>query len=388
MSRSEQDTVVVIIGAGVAGLTLGNFLLRNGIDCVVLEKRSRKYVEQRQRAGSLDGRGVRMFREWGLAEVIEAQIALDDFDSEGMPLRIDGQERIWRALDVLDDEPGIFCPQQVLVSNLIEVFLRDGGDLRFEVDVALHGLESPRPTVRYRDAAGTDEAINCDFVAGCDGYRGISRQSIPAGILTSYSYEHGYAWLAFLSAVPADPPAVMAVHSRGFAAQITRGPNLSRFYLQCPLTDAVEQWPDKRIWSEVDARFGRPLGATGPITDKQIVPLRNVVHSPMRYGALYLLGDAAHLVSPMSAKGMSLALYDAEVFARAATRYVQQADSVQLENYSQTCLRHIWDAQVHAVWITNVMHDAGDSSYAGEFRKRLARAELERMMSPVSISGN
>ncbi|OBC01836.1 4-hydroxybenzoate 3-monooxygenase [Mycobacterium sp. 852013-50091_SCH5140682] len=388
MSRSEQDTVVVIIGAGVAGLTLGNFLLRNGIDCVVLEKRSREHVEQRQRAGSLDGRGVRMFREWGLAEVIEAQAAHDDFDSEGMPLRVDGQERIWRALDVLDDEPGIFCPQQILVGNLIEVFLRDGGDLRFEVDVALHGLESPRPTVRYLDAAGTDEVINCDFVAGCDGYRGISRQSIPAGILTSYSYEHGYAWLAFLSAVRADPPAVMAVHSRGFAAQITRGPNLSRFYLQCPLTDGLEQWPDERIWSEVGARFGGPQGATGPITGKQIVPLRNVVHSPMQYRALYLLGDAAHLVSPMSARGMSLALYDAEVFARAVTHYVQQADSVPLENYSQTCLRYIWDTQVHAVWITNVMHDAGDPSYAGEFRKRLARAELERMMSPVDSPGD
>lgn len=388
MSRSEQDTVVVIIGAGVAGLTVGNFLLRNGIDCVVLEKRSREHVEQRQRAGSLDGRGVRMFREWGLAEVIEAQTAHDDFDSKGMPLRVDGQERIWRALDVLDDEPGIFCPQQILVGNLIEVFLRDGGDLRFEVDVALHGLESPRPTVRYRDAAGTDEVINCDFVAGCDGYRGISRQSIPAGLLTSYSYEHGYAWLAFLSAVRADPPAVMAVHSRGFAAQITRGPNLSRFYLQCPLTAGLEQWPDERIWSEVDARFGGPQGATGPITDKQIVPLRNVVHSPMQYRALYLLGDAAHLVSPMSARGMSLALYDAEVFARAVTHYVQQADSVPLEHYSQTCLRYIWDTQVHAVWITNVMHDAGDPSYTGEFRKRLARAELERMMSPVGFPGD
>lgn len=387
MSRIEQNTVVVIIGAGVAGLTLANFLLRNGIDCIVLEKHSRKHVEQRQRAGSLDGRAVRMFREWGLAEVIEAETAHDDSDSEGMPLRIDGQERIWRALDVLDDEPGIFCPQQVLVGNLIDVFLRDGGDLRFEVDVALHGLDSQRPTVRYRHGAGADEVINCDFIAGCDGYRGISRQSIPAGILTSYSYEHGYAWLAFLSAVRADPPAVMAVNSRGFAAQITRGPNLSRFYLQCPLTDGLEQWPDERIWSEVDARFGAPPAATGPITDKQIVPLRNVVHSPMQHRALYLLGDAAHLVSPMSAKGMSLALDDADAFARAVTQYVQKEDSVELESYSQTRLGHIWDTQVHAVWITNVMHDAGDPSYAGEFRKRLARAELERMMLPLARSG-
>jgi p-hydroxybenzoate 3-monooxygenase len=154
---------------------------------------------------------------------------------------------------------------------------------------------------------------------------------------------------------------------------------MSRFYLQCPLTDTLDQWPDERIWSELGARFGEPVAATGPITDKQVVPLRSVVHSPMRYGQLYLLGDAAHLVSPMSAKGMSLALYDAEVFARAVMHHVHQRDSNQLDSYSDTCLHHVWDAQIQAVWITNVMHDAGDTRYAGEFRKQLARAELERL---------
>jgi p-hydroxybenzoate 3-monooxygenase len=252
------------------------------------------------------------------------------------------------------------------------------------VDVTLEGLDSQRPVVRYHDSGGA-KVLGCDFVAGCDGYRGISRASIPTDFQTCVHSEHGYAWLALLADVPADPPAVMAVHSRGFAAQITRGPNTSRIYLQCPLTDALDQWPDERIWRELGTRFGEPVSVRGRISDKELVPLRSVVHSPMQYHRLYLLGDAAHLVSPMSAKGMSLALYDAEVFARAVIHGVRQGDSSQLDNYSDTCLRHVWDAQIQAVWITNVMHDAGDSSYAGEFRRQLARAELERMTAAPHV---
>lgn len=381
MSNSDQNPVVVVIGAGVAGLAVGNFLLRNRIECVVLEKHSRDHVERRQRAGSLDGRSVRTFRDWGLGEVVNGHVSHAEFDSDGMPLRIDGETRMWKPMDDGDDDPGVFCPQQVLVRNLIEAFLRDGGDLRFDADVTLDDLDSSQPRVRYRDASGVTTELSCDFVAGCDGYRGISRASIPDGVLTCHSQEHGYAWLALLAEVPADPPAVMAVHSRGFAAQITRGPTTSRFYLQCPVSDTLDQWPDERIWEELAARLGEPVTVTGPITDKQLVPLRSVVYSPMRFGRLYLVGDSAHLVSPMSAKGMSLALHDAEVFARAITHHVRQSDSSQLDGYSDACLRHTWDEQIHAVWITNVMHDAGDSRHAGEFRKKLARAELERMIA-------
>jgi p-hydroxybenzoate 3-monooxygenase len=298
-----------------------------------------------------------------------------------VPLHIDGETRMWKPTDDGDDDPGVFCPQQVLVRNLIEAFLRDGGDLRFGANVSLDDLESTQPRVRYRDASGATTELSCDFVAGCDGYRGISRASIPDGVMTCHSHEYGYAWLAMLAEVPAEPAAAMAVHSRGFAAQITRGPTTSRLYLQCPLSDTLDQWPDERIWDELGARFGAPVAVTGPITDKQLVPLRSVVYSPMRFGGLYLVGDAAHLVSPMSAKGMSLALFDADVFARAVTHYVRHGDSSQLDGYSETCLRHTWDEQIHAVWITNVMHDAGDSRHAGQFRKQLARAELERMVT-------
>ncbi|WP_432825295.1 4-hydroxybenzoate 3-monooxygenase [Dactylosporangium sp. CA-092794] len=371
-ARKSMNTAVVIVGAGVAGLTLGNFLQRNGIGCIMLEKHSREYVEQRQRAGTIDSRGVRMFREWGLEAVVEG----DPIPQAEGGFFIDGAELPVEFEDD-DNSDSRFCPQQVLVRNLTDVFLRGGGDLRFEaVDVSLEGVDGERPVVRYRDAAGSTTVIGCDFVAGCDGDRGVSRATIPAGALTRYAHEYGYAWLSVLAEVPANPSG-MAIHSRGLAGVIPRGATASRLYLQIPLDDTVAQWPDERIWRELDARFGTPV-ATGRIIDKQLVPLRSVVYSPMSYGRLYLLGDAAHIVPPMSAKGIHLALYDAEVFARAVIQRIQKDDASLLDSYSETCLRHIWNYQAFAAWITEVMHNAGDASYAGEFRKQIARAELQR----------
>jgi p-hydroxybenzoate 3-monooxygenase len=384
MNTSDLETGVVIVGGGVAGLSLANILLRNGISCIVLERCSREYVEQRQRAGSLDDDAVRILRAWGLDEVVEGQEHLGAAEAEGMPLKIDGETHYWKIAN--DEDEGVFCPQQVLVRNLIEVFLRDGGDLRFGVEgIQFDGVDGPRPLVRFRDA-DTATSIRCDVVAGCDGDRGASRAAMPPGVLTTHSLEHGYAWLSVLADVRADPPAVMAIHSRGFAAQITRGANVSRFYLQCPLTDTLEEWPDARIWSELESRFGEPLRATGRITDKQLVPIRSVVHSPMSHGRLYLLGDAAHLVSPMSAKGMSMALHDADALARAVIHQSETGDSKLLDAYSENCLRHVWDTQTSAVAITEVMHDSGDASYRGEFRKQLARTELWRMIDPAGMA--
>jgi p-hydroxybenzoate 3-monooxygenase len=379
MTQEPETTTVIIVGGGIAGLTLGTFLLRNGVRCVILEKRSRAHVENRQRAGSLDSRGLRTLRNWGLDEIVEeaGHGAGDDLD---MPLLVDGEKRRWRMDDAAESA---FCPQQVLVRNLIEVFLRDGGDLRFEAeDISLDGVDTERPVVRYRDPAGAVKAVAGVFVAGCDGYHGVSRTAIPEDVLTCDTHEFGYAWLATLAEVPADPPAVMAVHTRGFAAQITRGPDASRIYLQCPVTDRVEQWPDERIWAELGTRFGAPPAVTGPIVSKQVVPLRGVVFSPMSHGRLHLVGDAAHLISPMSAEGMSLALHDAEVLARAVIEYVGKGDASLLGTYSGTCLEHTWERQAAAVWMTETMHDSGDASRAGGFRKRVARANLENLVQP------
>ncbi|MCQ6248780.1 4-hydroxybenzoate 3-monooxygenase [Streptomyces malaysiensis] len=383
MTRTGKDTTVVIVGGGVAGLALGNFLLRRGIGCIVLEKHSREYVEQRQRAGSLDADGVRVLHEWGVGEVVEGYS--HGSSDAGLPLLIDGEKREWRMdSDDADDVDGAYCPQQILVRNLIKVFLRDGGDLRFEAeDVSPQDIDTEQPLVRYRDAAGSTKTLSCDVVAGSDGYHGVSRTAVPADVLTCATHEFGYAWLTVMTEVPADPLAVLAVHSRGFAAQITRGPNASRLYLQCPLTDTVGQWPDERIWSELEARFGRPVAPKGPIMSKQVVPLRGVVFSPMSHGRLYLLGDAAHLISPMSAQGMSLALHDAEVLARAVIQWVEKHDSTLLESYSATCLNHTWERQASAVRMTETMHDSGDTSYEGEFRKQIARKNLETMLEPL-----
>ncbi|MTD54060.1 4-hydroxybenzoate 3-monooxygenase [Amycolatopsis pithecellobii] len=379
MTQADESTTVVVVGGGVAGLALGTFLLRSGIGCVILEKHSRDYVENRQRAGALDAGGVRMLREWGVGEVVEGPS--QDSSDAAMLLIIDGEKREWN-MDDYEDAEGAFVPQQVLVRNLIRTFLRDGGDLRFEAeDIALDDLDTERPMVRYRDASGSAKVIGCDFVAGSDGYQGVSRTAVPDGFLACHTHEFGYAWLTVMTDVPADPLAVLAVHSRGFAAQITRGPNASRVYLQCPVTDTIEDWPDERIWRELGERFGAPV-RTGPVTSKQVVPLRGVVFSPMGYGRLYLLGDAAHLISPMSAEGMSLALYDAEVLARAVVHQVEKADSSLLESYSDTCLAHVWERQASAVSMTDAMHDSGDASYRGEFRKQVAKANLENFHRP------
>ncbi|MGW7751452.1 FAD-dependent monooxygenase [Streptomyces violaceusniger] len=224
----------------------------------------------------------------------------------------------------------------------------------------------------------------CDYIAGCDGYHGISRTAIPADALTRYAHEYPYSWLTILAEVSANPSG-MAIHDRGLAGMIPRGENAGRLYLQCPAGDSPEQWPDQRIWSELAARFGTDV-PSGKIIDKRIAPLRCVVYSPMSHGRLYLLGDAAHIVPPMSAKGIHLALYDTEVFARAIIAKIKEGDASGLGNYSDTCLRHIWNYQAFAAWLTELMHNAGDASYEGDFRKEVARAELERQFSSEAAS--
>ncbi|GAB3744732.1 4-hydroxybenzoate 3-monooxygenase [Amycolatopsis oliviviridis] len=370
MSTAKEHKPVVIVGAGVSGLALGNFLLREGIDCVVLERRDRDHVERRQRAGVIDTRATRAFRKRGLEDRVVGGTPVQ----AGLGFRIDGQDR-WLELPAEEYREGRFCPQQVLVRNLITVFEQDGGDLRFGTEVTVEDIDRPR--VRLGDGS----IIEGDFIAGCDGSHGATRAAIPENRLTRHSHEYGYAWLVVLAEVPAVHPTLLAIHRRGFAAQFGRGPTASRFYLQCPLDDTAEDWPDERVWSELETRFGEPIATRGPIVEKQPLPLRGEVLSPMSHGGLHLLGDAAHIVPPSSAKGMNLALYDADVFAEALVGYYRHDDPSLLAAYSDNRLRDVWNYQAFATWFTDTVHDAGDATYRGEFRHQVARADFERLFT-------
>jgi p-hydroxybenzoate 3-monooxygenase len=372
----HETARVVVVGAGPAGLTVATLLQRAGIACTVLERQSRAYLEQRQRAGIVETRAVRMFHEWGLADRV-----LSGATSDGLlEIRVDGEPRVLRTESGVDGPRSALCPQQVLTRNLIEVFLEGGGDLRFEVsEVALAGLADKQPSVGFRGPDGTAYEVSCDIIAGCDGDRGVSRAAVPEGELTAYPFDHGIGWLTVLADVPAYPHPLMAVSREGFAAQFPRGPRASRFYLQCPPDDKPANWPDARIWEQLRRRLGDATLAAGPITDKTVFPLRSVVHEPMSYGRLYLAGDAAHLVSPMGGKGMNLALYDAETLVRAIRDFLADGDESGLDAYSRTCLERTWNYQEFSLWMTEMLHDAGDDSAAGPFRGKLALARLKRL---------
>jgi p-hydroxybenzoate 3-monooxygenase len=371
-------TTVAIVGAGAAGLTLANLLQRCGVSCVVVERQTRAYVEQRQRAGVVEHRAVRMFEEWGLGERLFAGV----LPSDTIEIRVDGTGRLFHQHEHARGVRSVSCPQQILVRRLIGTFLDGGGDLRFEAqDVALHDVTGDRPRVTYQDSVGGCHEIQCQFVAGCDGDHGVSRASVPAGALRAYAHDYGMGLLTLLADVPASPYPLFAVSERGFAAQFARGPMASRSYLQCRPDEDVANWPDDRIWDELRLRFGDGDLAVGPVTDKGVVALRGLVHEPMSYGRLFLVGDAAHIINPMGGKGMNLALHDAEVLARGLRAAVQDGDEAPLEAYSETCLRRVWDHQEFSCWMTEMLYDSGDVSVAGPFRRRLARARLERVFA-------
>ncbi|NEB03716.1 4-hydroxybenzoate 3-monooxygenase [Streptomyces sp. SID13726] len=378
MQDSSESTTVVVVGAGPAGMTVATLLRRSGIDCVVLERRSRDHVAGRQRAGIVETRAVRMFDGWGLADRVLGGVPYDGV----LEFRVDGDRHLVSDHDGTDGPSARLCPQQVLVQKLTAAYLEDGGDVRFEAaDVSLHDLtdaDSPgRATVRYRAADGGSHAITCDFVAGCDGEYGVSRTSVPDGALTVHAFDHGIGWLTVLADAPPPAHPLLAVSREGFAAHFPRGPHASRFYVQCPPADDPANWPDARVWDALRTRLGDPDLPSGTITDREVFRLRSLVHDPMSHGRLFLVGDAAHIVSPMGGKGMNLALYDADVFARAVRDWAG-GDDAGLRAYSARCLRRVWNDQEFSHWLTRTVHDAGDGE---PFLRHLARARLDRLFN-------
>ena len=379
----REETTVAIVGGGVAGLTTAMLLRQSGIDCVVLERQSRGYVEQRQRAGLVEYRAVRMFTERGLGDL------LGTFPADAaMEVRVDG-EPVFIGRDAHAQEyVGVLAPQQALVRNLIAAFLAGGGDLRFEAaDVALSGLDSARPVVSYTDGEGVAREIACDLIAGCDGDHGVSRGSIPDGVLTAYTRDYDATWLAILADTPARRHPCFGIGVRGYAAAFSRGPQAARFYLEIPAGETQADWPPERIWSQLRERFWLPDLPDGPITETEIVRLRSQVFEPMSYGRLYLLGDAAHVISPMGAKGMNLALYDAETFVNAARDYVQAGDDGGLRAYSDTCLARTWRYQEYADWWSGMFFSrCGERAAADPYGARVAEARFARFTEPSSAA--
>jgi p-hydroxybenzoate 3-monooxygenase len=366
---------VGIVGAGPAGLLLGHLLHLQGIESVVLEDRSREHVEQRIRAGVLEHGTVELLVESGVGERLQREGMVH----EGIELRFEGRgHRI--PLTELTGKSITIYGQQEVVKDLIRARLDAGLPLLFEVgDVSLHDLDSEQPAIRFRHE-GADQELRCDVVAGCDGFHGITRDTIPRGELALFSREYPFGWLGILAAVaPSSEELIYCYSERGFALHSMRTPELTRLYLQCAPDEDLGAWPDDRIWAELQARFALPgwrLGE-GAIVEKGVTGMRSFVVEPMRYGRLYLAGDAAHIVPPTGAKGLNLAAADVRVLADAVAHWYRTGDAGPLDAYSDTCLRRVWRAEHFSWWMTSMLHRHGNDPFEG----RLQLSQLEYVCS-------
>jgi p-hydroxybenzoate 3-monooxygenase len=370
----RQRTQVGIVGAGPAGLFLSCLLARAGIDSIVLENRSRDYVESRIRAGVLEqgsvelldaaGLGARLRREGLTHAGIEIRFA-------GRGHRIDFQALTGKAITVYG--------QHEVVKDLIAAHLAEGRALHFEVsDAAAADFDGDAPRIRYRKDGAVHE-IACDFIAGCDGFHGVCRPGIPEGHLTLYERSYPFAWMGILAEAPPASKELIYAHSeRGFALLSMRSPTLSRLYVQCEPEDDVAHWPDQRIWDELQRRAATADGGfrvpQGSVLQKGVTPMRSFVAEPMRCGRLFLAGDAAHIVPPTGAKGMNLALADVHYLAEALAAHYRTGSTALLDGYSARCLRRVWKAQRFSWWMTTMLHRHPDHS---PFDRRRQLAELD-----------
>ncbi|SMD09229.1 p-hydroxybenzoate 3-monooxygenase [Kibdelosporangium aridum] len=382
-NSSVMRTQVAIVGAGPAGLLLSHLLWLDGIDSVILENRSRDYVERRVRAGVCEDPTVKLLRDVGLAERLDRE----GLPHHGIVLRFDGEDHRIALTDLTGRTITVYG-QQEIVKDLIAARLKAGAQIHFEVsDVEVHDVTGDRPRVTYKDSAGAVQEIQADVIAGCDGFHGVSRPSIPDSELTVYDHVYPFAWLGVLvKAPPANDELIYANHERGFALHSMRTPEVTRLYLQVDPSDSLDQWSDARIWDELHARFaidGDFSLHEGPILERLLSPMRSFVVEPMRYGRLFLAGDSAHIVPPTGAKGMNLAVHDVLVLSRAFKELLQSGRTDLAESYSDTCLRRVWRAEHFSYFMTSMLHRAHD---ADPFQHRLQLSQLRYTASSTAAA--
>ena len=366
-----MKTQVGIIGAGPAGLLLGHLLHQRGIDSVIIENRSQDYVIERVRAGVLEQGTVDLMIGMGVG----ARLQREGMRHEGLFLSFNGQRHHIPLAELTGGKAITVYGQNEVVKDLIEARRGTGRPLYFEVgNVSIHDMDSTQPKIRFQKD-GREEETDCDFIAGCDGFHGICRPSIPGASITTYDRDYPFAWLGILAeAAPSSDELVYTYHERGFALFSMRSPRITRLYFQVPPEEDIADWSDDRIWQEMLARMTTRDGwkpNVGPIVQKSVTPMRSFVAEPMRYGRLFLAGDSAHIVPPTGAKGLNLAATDVMVLTAGLAEFYQRNSGRLLDEYSDISLRRVWKAQRFSWWMTSTLHRfPGETAF--DYRRQLA----------------
>ena len=376
-----MKTKIAIVGAGPSGLLLGQLLHKAGIDNIIIERQTPEYILGRIRAGVLEQGTADLLREAGVSERMEKEGLIHD----GFELAIGGRLEHIDLKKLTGGKTVVVYGQTEVTRDLMNARNACGAQTIYQADnVAIHDMKSAAPYITY-EKDGVTQRIDCDYVAGCDGYHGVSRKSIPADVLTEYERVYPFGWLGVLADTPpVHDELIYAQHERGFALCSMRSATRTRYYVQVPITEKVEDWSDERFWDELRQRIPAEQAAklvTGPSIEKSIAPLRSFVVEPMQYGNLFLLGDAAHIVPPTGAKGLNLAASDVNTMYRILCKVYQEGRTDLLEKYSEICLRRIWKAERFSWWLTSMMHDFPEND---AFTKRMQQTELEYFVGSIA----